>query len=292
MPIISATMAAFALTCAWVEPPASHPAPPGAASSPGPIVGPEVSPIAPASVPPGTSVAEPVPSSTTGQPPQPDPAAPPPIVRVEDRPTPPATPPGTLPPPPMVDRPTGLGLLIAGPLVVSVGGPLLLLANDAWRRNCGPTSSTSRCARGSMLSISAQVLSLGAFAGGIAMTAAGAKRRGVYDAMEDRLRGASRHHSGLLVAGAVTLSLSVAGMGIARLLLWIPTPECQTVECVRSYQRASTLTVSGLAVAATAGAGMLAYAQGYRRATTRGARLSLSPVLARGYGGLGLNGWF
>ena len=129
-----------------------------------------------------------------------------------------------------------------------------------------------------------------AYGGGIGMVAAGGNRRGAYDAARTSNREGSPR-TGFIIAGAVTLPTFLVGMGVARLFLWLPTPECTTHRCVRDYQLSSTLVVSGMALGAAAGAGLLSYGLSYRKWHRRH-RISVAPAASPGFSGLRVGGEF
>jgi hypothetical protein len=244
------------------------------------------SPEQPAEAAPPTSEPAPVPAPAA--------TAPAPVAAATA--TAPATQPSPVyetPPPsgPVAVEPTqtGLGMLIAGPLTVAVGIPFSLLGNLAWRDNCGPTSSNRRCADGTMASIGAHTVTGFAYAAGIAFTAVGAGRRGRFDASQDP----TRSGTGMIVGGAVLLPASLIGMGMVRLFMWLPTPDCQTYDCVERNQNISTVAVGGLALTASMGAGLLMYGSAYNRHKARYlAPVVVLPQAGRGYAGLTLTGRF
>jgi len=184
---------------------------------------------------------------------------------------------------------TGLGMLIAGPLTVAVGIPFSFLGNLAWRDNCGPTSSNRQCADGTMGSLGAHTVTAIAFTAGITLTGVGGSRRGKYDAIQDP----TRSGTGMLVGGAVLLPSSLIGMGMVRLFLWLPTPDCQNYDCVERTQNISSVAVGGLALTASIGAGLLMYGASYNRNKYRyQTPVAVLPQFGRGYAGLGLAGQF
>ncbi len=187
---------------------------------------------------------------------------------------------------------SGLGLLIAGPITTALGAPLSLLGNEAWRKGCGPTTPTRECARGTSLTILSHSLAGVAFATGISLTAAGGHQRGLFDASRFARRGVIGQRSVFVAAGAVLLPVSLIGLGMARLFFWLPTPDCADEACVRFYQRASTASVGGLALLASAGAGMLLYGTSFQRSTRLLSRLTFAPQIGRKRAGFGLTGRF
>jgi hypothetical protein len=192
-------------------------------------------------------------------------------------------------PVPLESQQTGLGMMIAGPLTVAVGIPFSFLGNLAWRDNCGPTSSNRECADGTLGSLGAHTVTAFAYTAGITLTGVGAARRGQYDAGQDP----TRTGSGMLVGGAVLLPASLIGMGMVRLFLWLPTPDCQTYDCVERTQNISTVAVGGLALTASIGAGLLMYGASYNRHKARFYQsVAVLPQAGRGYAGLGLTGRF
>lgn len=220
--------------------------------------------------------------------------APPPSIAPQSAQPPPESPPLPGPAPsadPLGETQTGLGLLIAGPLLVVAGIPFSLAGNIAWRKSCGPTTSTRRCARGTAMSLLTHTMAGLAYGGGIGMVAAGGARRGRYDAARHARLGGGSSRTGFIIAGAVTLPTFLVGMGVARLFLWLPTPECQTHRCVQEYQLSSTLAVSAMALGAAAGAGMLSYGLSYNKWQRRH-RLSVSPAVSKGFAGLQMGGEF
>ncbi len=191
------------------------------------------------------------------------------------------------------ENPSGLGFLIAGPVVVALGIPFSLLGNDAWRKNCGPSNSDVECSGGTVRSVASHTVSFLSYTGGIALAGVGGQRYGRHSASEDaRLRGRVRDRSGAVLAGAILLPASLVGMVTARTLYWIPTPRCLTENCVKAYQHASTAVVGGLALAASASAGLLLYGASYNAWVNRNVKLSVAPNIGRGSGGLVLRGEF
>ena len=252
--------------------PQPQPQPAPAQSQPQPQ--PQPAPVQPQPQP------QPAPAQPQPQPqPQPAPAQP------QPQPQPYATAPAQPPPPP---EQTGVGYLIAGPLTASLGIPFSFLGNAAWRDNCGPFDSNSECAEGTTLSVAGHTVAGAAFGMGILFTGIGGQKRGAYDAK----RGISFDGSGLIVGGAVLLPISLIGMGMARLFLWLPTPDCETYTCVERYQNISTISVSGGALLASMSAGMLMYGASLKSGQKRLRQLSLVPALGRGYAGLNFSGAF
>lgn len=193
------------------------------------------------------------------------------------------------PPPSSEPTQTGLGMLVAGPLVVAVGIPFSFLGNLAWRDNCGPTSSNQQCADGTVASLGAHTVTAIAYTAGITLTGIGGARRGQYDAAQDP----TRTGAGMVIGGAVLLPSSLIGMGMVRLFMWLPTPECQTYDCVERTQNISTVAVGSLALTASIGAGLLMYGAAYNRHKSRyHPPVSVLPQVGRGYAGFGLTGQF
>jgi hypothetical protein len=62
------------------------------------------------------------------------------------------------------------------------------------------------------------------------------------------------------------------------------------VACVAQFQNVSTITMSTLALAASAGAGLLLYGTAYNKHRQRSAMLL--PQIGRGFAGLSLTGRF
>jgi hypothetical protein len=259
---------------------APAPAPEAAVASSAPPSSGTVSPPASSDAKPDAATIE----STPAPAPTPGPDVPQPI---DSAPSPKSQ------PPVYVESSRGLGMLIAGPLTVAVGLPVSLLGNLAWRQACGPDTPASTCARGSALSGFAHVTTSLAYAGGITLTGLGAGRWGEYDAGRE-LAGERplRMRTGLKVAGAIVLPAAVLGMGLARLLFWLPTPDCQTEGCVRDYQTASTLTVGGLGLVGALGAGMLMYGVKHDRRIKREVRISFSPRGTAHFSGFVASGYF
>ncbi len=176
-------------------------------------------------------------------------------------------------------------MLVSGPLLVVVGVPFSLLGNAAWRENCGPTDSDSACIGGMAGAIGGHTVAGVAFGTGILLTGIGGSRKGQYDAGRD----SSRSATGFITGGAVLLPLSLAGMLAVRTVLLTEAIDCQVIGCVNQLQSISTVTVSTLALTASAGAGLLMYGVGYNRERQRVAML---PNVGRGYAGLSLVGQF
>jgi hypothetical protein len=226
-------------------------------------------------------VAAPAPAPTYAPAPVPAPAPAPTYAQPQ-----PYVAPAPAPPPP--PKPSdGVGLLVTGPLLVVAGVPLSLFGNTLWRDNCGPTSSDRRCADGSFASAGMHSLAGLGYGLGIGFTGMGAARHANYSVYAGR----DPASQPLIVAGAVLLPVGLLGMGMVRLLMWLPTPECMTYACVRSYQDASSFGVGAGALIAGAGAGMLMYGTGLERAKRR-YRLSFAPRFGREFAGLELRGRF
>src|SRR5690606_3949589 len=103
----------------------------------------------------------------------------------------------------------------------------------------------------------------------------------------------TRSGTGMLVGGAVLLPSSLIGMGMVRLFLWLPTPDCQNYDCVERTQNISSVAVGGLALTASIGAGLLMYGASYNRNKYRyQTPVAVLPQFGRGYAGLGLAGQF
>jgi hypothetical protein len=243
---------------------------------------------------------EPEPSTTTGwesepgasggwDDPEPTPAPrPQPVVA-------PAPTPATAPAPrEMGDEPRdGLAALITGPILIALGIPLSFAGNVAWRNACGPDTSDRECARGTTLSVLSHTGSGLAFTGGIALTAIGARQRGTADAWLHLMEGQQPdRRTGLVVSGAIILPGSLVAMGLVRLFFWLPTPQCEVYSCVVRLQTTSTLLVSGLALTAGLGAGLMAYGVGYNKGLRRWGSAMVVPAVGPGFGGLGMTGRF
>ncbi|HVH99383.1 MAG TPA: hypothetical protein VM869_11745 [Enhygromyxa sp.] len=238
----------------------------------------------PAPAQPQPAPAQPQPAPAPVQP-APAPVQPAPADPYAGYQPPPASAPVAVQPEPQ----TGIGMLIAGPLTIAVGIPFSFLGNLAWRDNCGPDSSNRQCADGTMASIGAHTVTGFTYVAGIAFTAVGAGRRGRYDAGQDP----TRTGSGMIVGGAILLPASVIGMGMVRLFMWLPTPDCQTYNCVERNQNISTVAVGGLALTASMGAGLLAYGAAYNRHKARlQMPVAVFPQAGRGYAGLTFTGRF
>ena len=176
---------------------------------------------------------------------------------------------------------------MTGPLLVIAGVPLSFLGNSLWRTNCGPTSTDRECADGSFAAAGMHTLAGLGYGLGIGFTAMGGQRRAAYSVYA----GTDPDSQPLIIAGAVLLPVGLIGMGMVRLLLWLPTPKCMDANCVRTYQDYSSIGVGAGALVASAGAGMLMYGSGLERAKRR-YRLSVSPRFGREFAGLDLRGRF
>ena len=249
---------------------------------------------APAEQPQPVAESQPVAQSQPQPQPQPQPyAEPQPQPYAQPQPQPQPQPYYEAPPPsgPVANGPgeSGLGFLIAGPVVTALGIPMSFLGNGAWRNNCGPDSSTRECTDGSLASAGSHTVAGMAYATGISFTAIGGARRGRYSAAQDP----TRTGSGFVVGGAVLVPGALIGMGMVRLFMWLPTPDCQTYLCVQRQQNMSTVIVGGLALTASLGAGMLMYGSSYNRSRPKFASpVMVVPQAGRHYAGLGLVGSF
>jgi hypothetical protein len=177
-------------------------------------------------------------------------------------------------------------MLVTGPLLVAVGVPFSFLGNASWRENCGPLDSNSACAGGTAGSLSAHTVAGLMFGMGIGLTGLGANRKGKYDGKRDP----TRVSTGFIAGGAVLLPLSLVGILAVRTVLVTQAVECETEMCVSTFQNVSTITVSTLALTASAGAGLLMYGVGYNKARQRSAMVL--PQFGRGFAGLSLTGRF
>lgn len=240
-------------------------------------------------------------------PPEPAPATAPPATTAAPAPEPgPAPAPATQPayqdpyaqpyaqpapapaPAPVYDEPdsTGVGMLVTGPLLVATGVPFSLLGNASWRENCGPLDSDLDCSGGTVGAFASHAVTGVLFATGITLTGLGGLRRGKYDGRRD----GTRSSVGFITGGAVLLPMSLAGMLAVRTVLLTEAIECEVESCVSQLQTISTLTVSTLALTASAGAGLLMYGSGYNRARQRSAMVL--PTVGRNFAGLSLTGRF
>jgi hypothetical protein len=260
-------------------------------AQPADAVPPEAAPVqpapeaAPVQLEPEAAPVQPEPAPVQPAP-APAPVQPTPwVVTVQPAPMPapeqPVPPPGPSPAP----KPTnGLGMLIAGPLLVLAGVPLSFAGNALWRNNCGPTSSTRQCADGTFGSMGMHTLAAGGYGVGIVFTGVGAEKRAAYSTFS----GTASNYVG---GGAVLLPIGLTGMLVARVLFWLPTPDCREYSCVRRYQAYSTLTVGASALVSAAGAGLLMHGLGAKHARRR-PQVSFSPHFGRGVAGLDLTGRF
>ncbi|WP_266223281.1 hypothetical protein [Paraliomyxa miuraensis] len=181
----------------------------------------------------------------------------------------------------------GLGMLVTGPLLVLVAVPMSLVGNAAWRNNCGPNSSTGECADGSIGSFAMHTLAASSYGLGITFTGLGARKRAPYSVYSGR----APDGVPMIITGSTLLPLGLLGMGMARLFLWIGTTDCLEYSCVQNRQNLSTFTVAAGAAISAAGAGLLMYGAGVKRAQKHH-ELSLAPRFGRGFSGLGLTGRF
>jgi hypothetical protein len=181
---------------------------------------------------------------------------------------------------------TGVGMLVTGPILVAVGVPFSFLGNGAWRESCGPLDTTSSCAGGTAASVAGHTVAGLGFGTGILLTGLGGGRKGQYDGKRDPTRASA----GFIAGGAVMLPLSLAGMLAVRSVLLTQAIDCETEACVAQYQTISTITVSTLALTASAGAGLLMYGVAYNK--HRQGRTMVLPQVGRGFAGLSLTGRF
>jgi hypothetical protein len=130
------------------------------------------------------------------------------------------------------DEPTGIGMMVTGPLLVAVGVPFSLLGNASWRENCGPLDSDSACFGGTAGAIASHAVAGVAFGTGILLTGLGAQRKGTYDGKRDP----SRSATGFVTGGAVLLPLSLAGMLAVRTVLLTEAIDCEVQSCVAQFQ--------------------------------------------------------
>jgi hypothetical protein len=181
---------------------------------------------------------------------------------------------------------TGIGMLVTGPILVAVGVPFSFLGNGAWREGCGPLDTNSACAGGTAASVAGHTFAGLAFGTGILLTGLGGSRKGKYDGKRDPTRAST----GFIAGGAVMLPLSLAGMLAVRSVLLTTAIDCETEPCVAQFQTISTITVSTLALTASAGAGLLLYGVAYNK--HRQPSAMVLPQVGRGFAGLSLAGRF
>jgi hypothetical protein len=242
------------------------------------------SPPEPAPVAPSEPAPAPAPATTPAPTPAPAPAQTYPVQPGYQDPY--AQPAPTPAPAYEPDEPTGIGMMVTGPLLVAVGVPFSLLGNASWRENCGPLDSDSACFGGTAGAIASHAVAGVAFGTGILLTGLGAQRKGTYDGKRDP----SRSATGFVTGGAVLLPLSLAGMLAVRTVLLTEAIDCEVQSCVAQFQNVSTITVSALALTASAGAGLMMYGIGYNRGRQRAAMLM--PAVGRNFAGLSLTGRF
>lgn len=263
----------------FAAPPEAAPteaAPPEAAPAPAPAAAP--TPYAPQPAYQDPNAPQPQPAYQDPNAPQPQPAYQDPYAQPYAAPT--------QAPPYVAPEQTGVGMLVTGPLLVAVGVPFSLLGNAAWRENCGPLDTDSACAGGTAASVSGHTVAGLAFGTGILLTGLGGGRKGQYDGKRD----GTRSSAGFIAGGAVMLPLSLVGMLAVRPVLLLEAIDCETEACVAQFQTVSTITVSALALTASAGAGLLMYGVGYNKHRQRSAMLV--PQISRGFAGLSLTGRF
>jgi hypothetical protein len=265
--MIIMSLSTLALVMAFAAPPEPAPAPaPAPTVAPAPAAAPAAAP-APA---PG-----PAPASAPYYAPQPQPG-------YQD----PYAAPAPTPAPYVPPEQTGVGMLVTGPILVALGVPFSLLGNAAWRENCGPLDTSSACAGGTAASISSHTVAGLAFGTGILLTGLGGGRKGKYDGKRDN----TRSMAGFIAGGAVMLPVSLVGILAVRPVLFTQAVDCETEACVSQFQTVSTITVSVLALTASAGAGLLMYGVGYNKHRQRTALVL--PQIGRGFAGLSLTGRF
>jgi len=277
---LASTLACVALL-AWAPPDAAPPQPqpePAAQPQPAqpqPAAQPQPQPVQPQPAPPQPQPVQPQPAPPQPQPYQQQPYQQQPYQQPQPTPA------------PAPEQPKGIGMLVAGPLLVAIGVPFNFLGNTAWRDNCGPTNTDGECFAGSTAAAAGHVTAGLSYGVGILLTGLGGQRLGQSDARN----GLPRNSAAFLAPGAVLLPTSLAAMGLVRLLLWLPTPDCQTYACVQQYQTTSSIAVSALAMTASAGAGLLMYGAGYQSGQRR-LSMRVSPRIGRDYAGLQLGGRF
>lgn len=181
---------------------------------------------------------------------------------------------------------TGIGMLVTGPVLVAVGVPFSLLGNAAWREGCGPTDSDASCLGGMAGGVASHAIAGISFGTGILLTGLGGQRKGRYDGRRDP----ERSPTGYIVGGAVLLPLSLVGMLTVRTVLLTEAIDCEVESCVTQFQNVSTITVSTLALTASAGAGLMMYGVGYNRGRQHSAMVM--PSVGRNFAGLSLTGRF
>jgi hypothetical protein len=177
-------------------------------------------------------------------------------------------------------------MLVTGPLLIGVGVPFSLLGNRAWRDDCGPLSTDTECSGGMVGAIGGHFVAGAIYATGISLTAIGGARRGRYDGKRD----GSMDATGFVIGGAVMLPVSLVGMAAVRSVLLTQAIDCETYGCVRQFQTISTISMAGLSLGASLGAGLLMYGVNYNKARQRTA--FVVPQLGRNFAGLSLTGRF
>ena len=224
------------------------------------------------------------------------PTAPPPRVEPSHVSAPPAASTPAKPVKPVRQPKSGIGLLIAGPLVAAAGVPFSLLGNMAYRRTCVDSDAATaseealECTAGVFGSIALHTLAFVAYAGGVGMTGGGAMLRGRFNAWDD-VQSASERRStvGFKAGGGVLVGLSAALLLTSRIMLWVRMLDCDDVQCVQTRQNIATALVGTSVIGLGAGVGMLGYAGAYDRGLRRyGGNVALLPAIGTRHGGLRL----
>jgi hypothetical protein len=152
------------------------------------------------------------------------------------------------------------------------------------------------CVPGVLPAIALRVHSDLALVSAISMAAAGAVLRGQRDAFDHVYASKRRNDIAKLRWAGVGLILG----GVVTYLVTAPTAwgvlaKCDTAKCASRMRIMAFATRDVSAVLIAGGAGMLGYAEGYRRAHEKFGRekaLSFSPSFGRGFAGLSLSGRF
>ncbi|MEM6292078.1 MAG: hypothetical protein AAGA54_12460 [Myxococcota bacterium] len=312
------------------EPAPSRPASPAPSKPATPVAKPEA-PAEPTSQPAAPPPAEgtfsipkteepPQPASTG---PAPEPAAPPPDAKANPRPSegPAAAPrigePSDAPPPAFLQLPPpsrppyrGTGLFIGAGVAFAVALTEQIIAHRLVKNRCiDPIGrgdfdtgedigeAVTGCAPGVLPALALRVHSDIGLLAAISLTTAGAMTRGNADAYDDVFGAAPRRRQ---VAGLRIAGIGLVGAGVVSWLStgaasWGVVGSCGTARCVNGGRLMAFITRDVSAAMVASGAGMLAFAETYRRrhdGYTRDRALSIGPAISRGQFGLRAGGRF
>lgn len=213
-----------------------------------------------------------------------------------------------LPPP---ERPFygGTGLMIGAGVTFAVALSEQIVAHILVKRRCidpigaGAIEDTAdfgqiftQCAPGVLPALALRVHSDLGLLATIGFAAGGGALRGQRDAWDDVFRTPKpRKVAGLRIGGIALIGTGVVTWFSTGAAAWGVLGKCRTSRCANAARAMAFSTRHVSAVLVAAGAGMLAYAEGHRRHTSRYQRdklMTVQPVVGFGVTGLAVSGSF